>query len=195
MILKATLSKLAPNFSRWKPQSGPLKNLSDYMTTLVADYKAVFTEAAQDARRRPLKASIIAGFIGLGIAAKRNNPQWRDFKSQLMDASNELTTVHESVRNQASKNYVDNLNQLANERILRYFSFGIASVIWEDTASPECALYEAKCKYVKPTLWQLRENVVDIGIWGKWRILEKYMKDFDVNPFEWETKESIDKIS
>jgi hypothetical protein len=69
---------------------------------------------------------------------------------------------------------------------MRTLSLGIINFIWISDHDKSSGLYQAHCDYLEPKFSNFHERIVDIGFLGEWLILQRTMKDFDVNPSEFE---------
>ncbi len=56
-----------------------------------------------------------------------------------------------------------------------------------------CGLYKSQCEYLKPGYLDFLDRVVDIGCMGRWWMADKFLKDYDINPEEWDDKGSPKK--
>ena len=104
----------------------------------------------------------------------------------MVTARNDLLVVGDNIRNPSSAEFVSFLNQCQGEKTLRRLDLGVISLLLRMDLNPDCAVYINQCDFLKPTyVEQLTERLVDIGIAGRWRILDRKMVDYDVNPDEW----------
>jgi hypothetical protein len=70
--------------------------------------------------------------------------------------------------------------------VLRHQSLGVFSVMWNDKENEETGVFSTNCQYIKPRWTEIvRDRIVDVGFVGQWWLLEKNMRDFDINPSEW----------
>lgn len=145
-------------------------------------------DVRNDIKTHPLKASL----YGLGITTlcyfSYKNPSEEQFHHQLVENMDELLTVGPSIRNPKTNEHFQMLLQQKNCNLLKRFSFGIFSVMWTDNFGNEVDLYEAHCKYLKVGWLDWKDRIVDVGILGRWRNLDKMMIDYDINSSEWENK-------
>jgi hypothetical protein len=167
-------------------RGGRIERAVDYLKLVFNDYKQVLTDARNDARDRPLRASIIGSIIGLlGYCVARNPDEW-DFRQQLIESQNNLSTVPKSTINRSSCDHVLELSQLLNEKLVSYQSLGLFSVLYLRDFSPNCCLFYNQCQYLRPKLYTyLWQRILDIGFVGKFRVLDNKMIDYDINYNEW----------
>lgn len=152
-----------------------------YWQHLGIDYKDVFVNVVQQAKEKPLLASIY-GAAGVGFYyCVQNNPSEEDFQMQLRNYNAEAVMVHESCLNETSVEYVKFVEKCYNQGILRYMSLGFISVLWLDNYDSNAALYKAVCTYTEPQYLTFHQRVIDVGFWNRWWNLRRKMKDFDVN--------------
>jgi hypothetical protein len=167
-------------------RGGRIERTVDYLKLVFNDYKQVLTDVRNDARDRPLKASIIGSVIGLLGYCVARNPDECDLRQQLIDSQNNLSTVPKSIINRSSCDHVLELSQLLNEKLVSYQSLGLFSVIYLRDCSPNCCLFYNQCQYLRPKLKSyLWERILDIGFVGKFRVLDNKMIDYDINYNEW----------
>ena len=159
-----------------------------YFANISNDYKTVAVEAVQDARQHPFKTS--AYFASLSVAAyfMKTNPTKHQFESQLTERANDVAVVGELIRNPNSDKHIRHLVCCANAGQLRRTTFGVFSVMWIDNYDKAVDIYEARCKLLKVGWFELPERIIDIGVLGHWRWLEKAMTDYDINPAEWDNQ-------
>jgi len=167
-------------------KGGRIEKFTDYMKIVINDYKQVGIDVIQDARDKPFKACVIGSIGCFFIYLLKTNPNENDFIHQLTSSHNNLSEISETIRNDSSYDHVMHLSQLVNEGVLRRFSIGFMSFLYFADYNTNCALYEAQCKYVRPKLISYpTERMVDVGIAGKWMILDRKMIDYDINEDEW----------
>lgn len=164
-------SSLVRKAAKW---GQPLKNI-------ISDYVEVSKDVAKDARTSPLKYLTLCLLGGVITLFNRKCPNLKDYHSEIIDYSNEIGLCADATRNLKSKVHIDNMSTLLADKYLQCFSFGVFSVIIRRHSSAHCHNYHQICGHLQPRLWTLHERVVDIGVWGQWLLLDKVMKDFDVN--------------
>lgn len=176
--MAAALRKIA-NFA-------PIRKTYQFGKALFEDYKGVVVDTIQDSKNRPLKASIYGSAVGFLVYAGFTNPDEQSFRQHLISSYNEMGLVHASVRNPPAYEHICHLNQLDSERVLKPLSLGFVSFVFREDYNAKCGLYASQCEFLQPTyLSYLTERIVDVGFLGKWWIIEKKIKDYDVNPSEW----------
>lgn len=95
-----------------------------------------------------------------------------------------LILVGEPIRNPVSVQHIKWLEQCYNEGLIRRLNLGILSLIWVDNYDKDCSFYKAVCPYLKPRFVTFHERIVDVGFLGKWWLLERKMKNYDINEAE-----------
>lgn len=142
-------------------------------------------ETLHDAKQHPFKTS--AYFASLSVAAyfMKTNPTKLQFERQLTECANDLAIVGDPIRNPHSDKHIQHLVYCANAGLLRRTNLAVFSVMWTDNYDPAVDVYEARCKLLKVGWFEWPERVIDIGILGHWRWLERVMIDYDINPDEW----------
>ena len=155
----------------------PLRNI-------IMDYLDVSKDLFKDMRSSPVKSTLLLSLSGLGIVCYAKCPTLTDYHSEIIEYSNEIGLCAESTRNKRCKMHVDSMSTMLVDGYLEYMNFGLFSVILQRPNSSKCYNYHEVCTHLQPRLWTLPDRVVDVGVLGQWRILNKTMKDFDVNQDE-----------
>lgn len=183
--LKRLFNSSLPTFPE-KLRGGSIEKAVDYLKLVYSDYRTVFFDVLKESREKPLKACLYGGSILTSYYLWRTNPDFNDFEQQLINAHNDLVITPESIRNENSYQYISYLQNLQKQKILRRFNCVLISVIYHADFSPECALYEKTCDYLKPSYIQwFRERIIDVGFAGSYKIIAKKMIDYDINENEW----------
>ena len=151
-----------------------LKNIAD-------DYVIVTKDLATNLRQHPLRllSLVVAG--GTFTAMWRKNPDMDSYLEEILTYSNELSQCSELTRNPAAKEYIERLLLSNCHNLLSYVNLGILSLVVERRRSEDCFNYSMACRHLQPRWWSLHHWIVDVGVWGRWRVIEKEMIDFDVN--------------
>ncbi len=151
------------------------------LRVIFLDYLEVGRDVAAGARRRPLKALFYGFLAGLIGASWRRTPDLASFENNVLEYSNELSMCSKPLRNPHAQSYIERLISLKSESHLRYTSLGVCSVVTRRVSVPECCNYHEVCPHLRPRWWTGYNRVVDVGVWGRWLLLERNMLDFDIN--------------
>lgn len=158
------------------------KCVSLYFKNLYLDYYEVFVDIHKSARKRPFKTSFVVLNAGFALNLFRSNEGLRSYKADIVSACNRLGALVESSRNPESYEFVQRLGELNCEKRLRQIDLGFSTLIYEADTSEDVALYKHNCKYLRPTIKEfVMERIIDWGILGHWLLLERKMKDYDIN--------------
>lgn len=168
-----------------------LERWGKYWHGLYVDYKDVVFDVAKDCRERPVRAAIYVTLLGGCFYSSRHNPNETMFREQLIQSSIKLIQVGEPIRNPVSVQHTKWLEQCYNEGLIRRLNLGILSFIWLDNYDKDCFLYKAVCPYLKPRYVTFHERIVDVGFLEKWWLLDRKMKDYDINEVEFNVVEAI----
>ncbi|XP_073691435.1 mitochondrial import inner membrane translocase subunit Tim29 [Garra rufa] len=152
--------------------------------SLLGDYKEACREAVLGARERPLKASVYFGLLGGMYACYYTNPDDASFETSLLETSNRLALLSPWIRSGTSDGHIQTLVKLRNEGRLRYASLGVASLTYFTDYDSESSLYEARCSAISVPWSELPKRLLDVGFAGRWWMLDRKMKDFDINEEE-----------
>lgn len=155
-----------------------------YWHDLYINYEEVAIDVAKDCRERPVRAAMYISLLGGCYYSNRHNPDETMFRDQLIQSSIKLMQVGEPIRNPVSVQHLKWLEQCYNEGLIRRLNLGVMSLIWLDNYNKDCSIYKAVCPYLKPRYETFHERIVDIGFLEKWWLLERKMKDYDINEAE-----------
>lgn len=166
-------------------KGGRIERIINYGKFVLKDYRQAFEDTVTDAKNNRKKATFYLSLIGLTTYLYKTNPPPNSFKSELVNYQNLMSTIGEPIRNPVCYNYLDELNCLDSQRRLHKLNFLIFTVFLREDFDPKIKIYEATCKYLQPSyLDYLSNRIVDIGIANRWILLERRLKDFDINPNE-----------
>lgn len=112
-----------------------------------------------------------------------------------MEAHTDMAYTHVNIQNKKVINYLKTMEDYHNSGVIRYFSFGLFSIMWLDNYDRRLGLFEAQCEYLQPTYFEiLQQRIVDVGFLNRWWLLQKNIKNFDVNDEEWESSAEIQSV-
>ena len=120
-------------------------------------------------------------------AACLTNPDERCFTDQIVQYVHDMGMVDAGIRHEPAYDHVHHMYSVWNERRLRRLNFLFFSILWQADHPPECGHYSSQCQYLRPSMKSFlrRARVLDVGAFGRWRVLDHKLVDFDVNPGEW----------
>lgn len=170
-----------------KLKGGRIEKLVNYWKNVAMDYEEATKDLFRGCRQKPIKASVIGGSLLTFWYLYETKPDEHSFRDAYIRMHHDLTLLPDSNRNKASQSHRDRVTRCENAKTLRFTSLAIATLVWEDRFDAQVGLFSAQCDYVRPTYIDILQNrVIDIGFNGKWLSLEKAMKDFDIDPDEWD---------
>ncbi|KAL4237077.1 hypothetical protein ACF0H5_005461 [Mactra antiquata] len=181
-ILRANSTALeaeAPKLSR-------RQRIVNYFKNILNDYKDVAIETGQDMKKHPLKSSIYISLITSTLVLMKTRPSEQNLHDRLTECTTDIMLVGERIRNPKSETAIDEYSRYANEGRLRCYNLGVCTLVCLKSHSKDVKLYSANCKYTEPHWTEFFSTVYDVGVFGKWRNLEKAMIDFDINTEEWD---------
>jgi len=154
---------------------------------IMLDYYEVFTDIIKSAREHRFRS--IVGLIGVGAAVYSNKkvPDELNFQAELLDSANELSLVTETEQNRISKAYVERTLDLYSHKRLKYVNLGLVALIMELPAYPDLKSYQQTCTHLQPRWWTFYQRIIDIGVYGRWVVLQRKMIDYDINDTDWIT--------
>lgn len=152
---------------------------------LLIDYREVINENYDSAQKNPKRTLLVLTTLGFVAYCFKTNPDESSFREQLIAYSNELSLVGQPTQNPVTDNHLLFLESCYNAGLVRRLSFGAFSVIWIDNYNKVLGLYKSNCSYLKPRYVTFYERIVDVGFINKWWVISNKMKDYDINPNEW----------
>ena len=154
---------------------------------IILDYYEVFTDIFKSARERRLRSMV--GLIGAGavVYLTKKVPDELSFHAELLDSANELSLVNETEQNRISKAYIEKTLDLYSHKRLKYVSLGVVAVILELPAYPDLKSYQQTCTHLQPRWWTFYQRIIDVGVYGRWVVLQQKMIDYDINDTDWIT--------
>ncbi len=173
MAARMTLAR-STIFTKANSLGQPFKNI-------IMDYMEVSKDIQKDSRNSPVKYIMFLAMTGFGSFLYTKCPSMSDYQSEIIEYSNEIGLCAESTRNMKCKRHVDTMSTMLVDGYLDCVNFGLFSVVVQRPSSSRCHNYHQVCPHLQPRLWMLPSRVLDVGVMGQWIVLEKIMKDFDVN--------------
>ncbi|XP_055950245.1 mitochondrial import inner membrane translocase subunit Tim29-like [Argiope bruennichi] len=160
----------------------------EFWLALIADYKSVGMDVIQGSKERPKKAVLITSGLGIMFGALITNPDEQSFYDQHIKNSSTLVMVTDPIRNPAAEEHITYLTRCENQGLLRHTNLLFFSLMWVADYDKNCDIYAQQCKYLRPKFLTFYQRIVDVGLFGRWLNLKFKMKDFDINPNEWNEK-------
>ena len=172
-------------------RNGRLRKVFDFGEAVADDYYHVAKDVIQDAKDRPLMASLVAAALAAGYTAYRTNPDERCFRDQLITYVHDMGMVDPVIRHPPAYEHVHHLYDVWNEGRLRRLNLIFLSILWQHDYARQCGHYLSQCQYTQPRLSSFLTGgrILDVGIFGRWRVLDHKLLDYDVNPEEWLDRE------
>ncbi|PSN56227.1 hypothetical protein C0J52_00393 [Blattella germanica] len=161
-----------------------LEKWAKYWKNVYIDYKEVAVEIAETSRERPIRTAFILTGLGFFGYCIRTNPDEKIFRDKLLLYMNELGTVGEIIRNPSAVQHLEFLERCYNHGVIRTLNLTVLSLVWLNDFDKASGLYPSQCDYLSPKYFTFHRRVVDIGFLGEWWLLNRFMKDYDINPSE-----------
>lgn len=162
-------------------QGTVIERWTKYWKWLIIDYSSVLFGILKDAKNRPVRALIITGTGTTIYHCAQSNPSEVDFRNKLRFYSNEMGTLPESMQKQQSKDHLLQVERLYSAGRVRRLNIGVASLFYRHDNNSELKTYQANCSYTGSDLLSFRDRIVEVGFLDRFWILNKEMKDYDVN--------------
>ncbi|GIY99268.1 uncharacterized protein CEXT_410801 [Caerostris extrusa] len=168
------------------PEGSRLYRWRGFWMALLADYKSVGKDIIQDCKEKPKKAFIITSGLVAMVTAIKTNPKEHCFMDQHNKNRTTLLMVADPIRNPVAEKHNTYLTTCINQGLLRCSDLVFFSVMWIADYDKDCSIYATHCKYLRPQFLTFYRRIVDVGLFGTWINLRLKMKDFDINPNEWD---------
>ena len=157
-----------------------------YFMTIFNDYRSACRDVIQGTKEAPKRAAVYLSMIVTAAVFTKTNPTENSFNVQLSEGHHDLLLLGQPIRNRHSDAHIKSLQQNKTEGTLRYTNCGIFSIMWLCSHHSHVDRYDAQCSLVKPRWKDFHQQIVDVGLLGRWHSLQSAMHDYDVNPDEWE---------
>ncbi|ELT94598.1 hypothetical protein CAPTEDRAFT_178561 [Capitella teleta] len=192
--MSSEAAEVAKTAEEAPPVKVPLKKrIEFYLKQIYYDYREALIETGQSMKEKPVKTGVILSTLVLCRYLSKHNPSEGSFHDQLVRHRQDLMLLGGPIRNPESDNHIQTIAQQCNAGVLRRFSLGVCSVMWEDRFDPAVNNYEARCKDLSVGWVEMWSRVVDFGILDRWTWMEMAMMDYDINPTEWPQDEAQEK--
>ena len=157
-----------------------------YFKRMLDDYKYSSVETLKLFKDKPFRMSVYTSLALTASYFYANNPSMENYRSHLATMTCDLAEVGDAIRNDDKSREIQRLLKHDTEGRLRRFTLGVCNFIWITDYPSYVDLYEAHCKEVEMTWSEWPKSIVDVGVLGHWLWSEDYLKDFDINPEEWD---------
>uniref|UniRef100_A0A8C3QKW0 Translocase of inner mitochondrial membrane 29 n=1 Tax=Cyanoderma ruficeps TaxID=181631 RepID=A0A8C3QKW0_9PASS len=157
--------------------------LGRWCRSLLQDYSSSVQDTVAGARRRPGAAVAALSALGLGAGLAGSVPDRDSLESAAVAAAAALGQLPPGSRSPRCERRVLRLLRLRERGRIRVRNLGFFSVAVAEPHGEEPALYRARCPHLRPPLGGLGE-LLDVGVWGRWWLLEDALRDCDINEEE-----------
>lgn len=179
---------IAPPKMPEKLKGGRIERVVNFWKNLVIDYKEACQDIGKAAKAKPLKAGVYGSLGLMALYANKHNPNERSFYEHQIIVNQDLTMVPQASRNPTTYEWQADVTRAMNAGLLRSWNFGLFTIMWRADYAPEVGHVKAKCKYLEPGYLDVftQNRIVDIGFCDRWLMASRAMKEYDVNPEEWD---------
>ncbi|XP_066063825.1 mitochondrial import inner membrane translocase subunit Tim29 [Chamaea fasciata] len=157
--------------------------LGRWCRSLLQDYSSSLREAFTSARRRPGTSASALLALGLGAVTARSVPDRDSLESAAVAAAAALGRLPAGSRSPRCERRVLRLLRLRERGRIRVRSLGLFSLAVAEPHGEDAALYRARCPHLRPPFWAFGD-LLDVGFWGRWWLLEDELRDGDINEEE-----------
>lgn len=152
------------------------------VTSIALDYRDVAYEVADKAQKRPFRAVVWSTGILATFLAFRTRPDKQEYVDSLLRGANEIALVAEGSRSKRAVDALQERRLAINTGKLRVVDLLFLSIVLSHpTQSEGCELYSGQCKLVRPPLLSFQDYILDVGVFGRWLVLERRLEHYDVN--------------
>ena len=171
IIRRASRLRVPKRIQQW---GQPFRNI-------LLDYYEVSKDMVNNIRTHRVRS--VLGFLCFGtiVYSSRQVPNECSYYGELLDWSNELSLVSEVEQNKVSKSHINRTLDLYANKRLHYVHLGLVAIVMELPTYPECKNYHYTCAYLQPRWWMFYNRIIDIGMYGKWLVIQRKMIDYDIN--------------
>lgn len=162
-----------------------LDKLGQPLVNIARDYRDTFADVKKYVKHHPWKGACYAAMCVLLHQAWKRRPDSVSYFDTLVMYSNELGMVANDSRNPRSERYISRIFLQHSKHKLMYVNLGALALIVERRSCPDVKSFPETCPQLRQPWWSLYRNIVDVGVWGDWRVIHSEMVDFDVNEEEW----------
>ncbi|KAL8584654.1 hypothetical protein ACOMHN_002383 [Nucella lapillus] len=184
---KMLLSKFRPKLPD-KLKGGRLERIGEYFLSIARDYRAAVQDMVQDMKDSPRKTAVYLSLLAAGAVLAKTNPSETNFQEKVWHCHHDLLLLGNPIRNKHSDSHIHFLQGHYREGTLRYTNCGFFSLMWVGENDPAVDKFEARCGLVKSQWLEFHQQIVDVGVLGRWHRLEKAMVDYDISADEWDEK-------
>ena len=173
IIRRASRIRVPARIQQW---GQPFRNI-------ILDYYEVSQDIIKSIKTHRVRS--VFGFFCFGavVYTSRQVPNEHSYYAELLDWSNELSLVNKTEQNQVSKSHIDRTLHLYASNRLRYINLGLVAIVMEIPTYPECKNYHNTCVHLQPRWWTFYNRIVDVGMYGKWLVMQRKMIDYDINEY------------
>lgn len=158
--------------------------LGRWCRALLQDYSTSLREAAAGARRRPAATAAALGALGVSAALASSVPDLESLESAAVAAGATLGQLPPGSRSPRAERHVLRLLRLRERGRIRVRSLGFVAVAGVSPHGSDPALYSALCPHLRPRPRDFGALLLDVGFLGRWWLLERALRDCDVNEEE-----------
>lgn len=170
-IIRRTRFKLPTRIQQW---GQPFRNI-------LLDYYEVSQDIIKSIKTHRVRSAFSLFCFGGVVYSFKQVPDEFSYYGELLDWSNELSLVNEMEQNRVSKSHIDGVLDLYSNQRLRYVNLGLVAIVMEIPSYPECKNYHNTCSHLQPRWWTFYKRIIDVGIYGRWIVIQRKMVDYDIN--------------
>ena len=161
-----------------------LKSMRQYWASklkeIALDYKSSFAGTLEAAKLRPIRTVFYTGCTITGYVAYKSTPSEAKYIAALVESSNEMLLCG-GERSQHTDEYLQSILKFWAKGMLRYKHLGFCSVMYSSEHSKDTKSYKAISKYANPRWLDFKDQLIDVGVFGRWWKLNYTMTDYDVD--------------
>uniref|UniRef100_A0A7E4VS32 Tim44 domain-containing protein n=1 Tax=Panagrellus redivivus TaxID=6233 RepID=A0A7E4VS32_PANRE len=153
----------------------------EYVKNLINDYKTVAIESIEDAPKHPLRTVAFLGTVTGITTAVVMNPTERQMLDRLAEWRLQMGLVPNSIHSTLADKTLVERTDLLNSNRYDYFNCVLFSLVVRRRYDTKARLYASQDSNLKDWPWnEIFKNVIDIGAFGRFWMLEQKFVDYDI---------------
>ena len=156
------------------------QNWANKLKEYALDYKSSFAGTLEAAKSRPIRAAFYAVSAITAYVAYKTTPSEAKYIASLVESSNEMLLCG-GEKSRRTDEYLQNILKKWSKGMLRYKNAGLFSIVYFSEHSKDTKAYNATCQYTNPSWFELKDHIIDVGLFGRWWMLGFTMTDYDVD--------------
>jgi hypothetical protein len=166
------------------------KSVIEYVKHVANDYKTVVIETFEDIPKHPIRSTIFVSTLGTIITAVYTNPTETQMWNRIAEWRIQMGLVPNSIHNTAADSALIERTELRNTNRYDYWNCLLFSIVTRRKYDRKVQVYAAQDPNLKDWPWNIfLKDVIDIGAFNRFWLLEKQFIDYDIRKEEFPEEE------